>query len=568
MARTIKASRMVPHPPISAEIQESIPSKEICDQLVDGYIRTFECIFRVLHIPSFLSDYEAYWNGPQPAKPSTLHQILLVCAIGLPFYTGPEQPRLRVSCTKWVQAAESWLSALYQKSRLNLAGLQMQILLLQARQVSNIDGDMVWISGGTLLRSAMHLGLHREPSRFDKMSVFHREMRRRLWATVMEMTVQSSLDIGMPSMISTEDYDTLPPSNVDDADISAAGVSTALEPLPLSTFTQSWVPIALYETLPLRLDITRRINSLHSMPSYDETLRLGSTLLTAHRQKSANLHALLSSASPTPKPNAFQAKVFDVLVRRFFLCLHRPYFDRALADPKYYYSRKVCLDTAISHVSIDPSADDDWTHLIRRAVGFIRSYCLHAASVAYIELTTELADARDALPGAPITLNPQLQACRALLVNARDLTAQRLRRGETNCKGYVWLACTVARVDALVGGADPEAAVLATAKAAVEDARGIMREAYFAEHGVQLELGGKSRSAFVGRENARGSGADDVTASPADAGATGGGMAGDGWVGGDMDWERLMVDERLDFGWGFEGSPESWFGWGEGMFGM
>ena len=218
MARSIKSTRML-HPVISAEVQDSVPSKAVCDQLIQCYLRTFEGVFRVLHIPSFLRDCESYWVNPSAAKPSVLTKMLLVCAIGVPFFASPDQPRLRASCTKWIQAAESWLSAPHEKSRLNMAGLQIHILLLLARQVCSVDGDLTWISAGSLLRSAMHLGLHRDPHYFQKISRFNTEMRRRLWATVMEMTVQTSLDMGMPPLISPDEYDTQPPSNINDSEL-------------------------------------------------------------------------------------------------------------------------------------------------------------------------------------------------------------------------------------------------------------------------------------------------------------------------------------------------------------
>lgn len=68
---------------------------------------------------------------------------MLVCAMGGPFYTGPEQAQLRGYCAEWVQAAENWLSVTYEKSRLGTAGLQIQILLLLSRQACYLEGDLV-----------------------------------------------------------------------------------------------------------------------------------------------------------------------------------------------------------------------------------------------------------------------------------------------------------------------------------------------------------------------------------------------------------------------------------------
>jgi hypothetical protein len=152
MARIIKAARVLP-PNIPEEALASLPDKHVCDTLVTCYLSTFEGVFRTLHVPSFREEYDKYWKTGS-AKTSVQLKIMLVCATGVPFYTGPEQAQLRVSCAKWVQAAESWLSAPYAKSRLNMTGLQIQILLLLARQVCNVEGDLVW-------RAAWIWGCHR-----------------------------------------------------------------------------------------------------------------------------------------------------------------------------------------------------------------------------------------------------------------------------------------------------------------------------------------------------------------------------------------------------------------------
>jgi hypothetical protein len=151
----------------------------------------------------------------------------------------------------WVQAAENSFTAPYTKSRLDMAGLQIQILLSLSRRVCSLEGDLVWIAAGSLLRTAVFFGLHRDPSHFSKISLFHGGMRRRLWATVLEITVQSNLDVGMPPMISVHDYDTKMPANIDDEDIVEE--STALDEKPLIEFTQSSIQVVFVETPPVRL---------------------------------------------------------------------------------------------------------------------------------------------------------------------------------------------------------------------------------------------------------------------------------------------------------------------------
>ena len=123
----------------------------------------------------------------------------------------------------------------------------------------------------------MYLGLHRDPAHFTKIKPFHAEMRRRLWTTVVELTVQSSLDMGMPPMLSEHDYDTKPPSNLDDCDMGEE--DNGLEYVqPADVYTDCSIQIAFAESLPIRLEIVRLINSLQFDLGYRECLRIGTEL--------------------------------------------------------------------------------------------------------------------------------------------------------------------------------------------------------------------------------------------------------------------------------------------------
>ena len=127
---------------------------------------------------------------------------------------------LRPMAMRWIYLAQSWLSAPFHKSRLTYSTLQLHCLILLARQTNYVGPELVWISAGTLVQMATHMGLHRDPTNYPKMSPFHVELRRRLWAVTLEMVLQSSLDSGMPPLISQDDYDTLAPKNIDDSEIT------------------------------------------------------------------------------------------------------------------------------------------------------------------------------------------------------------------------------------------------------------------------------------------------------------------------------------------------------------
>ncbi|KAK7701347.1 hypothetical protein SLS64_010390 [Diaporthe eres] len=87
LGRQIKALRV---PQImSLEFGNHIPSKQLADELVEAYLRTYETIHRVLHVPSFRLEYARYWQNPKGARQAFVIQLQLCMAIGGPPLISP-----------------------------------------------------------------------------------------------------------------------------------------------------------------------------------------------------------------------------------------------------------------------------------------------------------------------------------------------------------------------------------------------------------------------------------------------------------------------------------------------
>jgi hypothetical protein len=91
-------------------LRDSIPPKATCDQAIDGYFRTFEPMFRILHVPSFLRDYERFWTQAEPARPEFLMKLTMVVTIGAIFFTDRSASiEIKRTARNWVYAAQWWL---------------------------------------------------------------------------------------------------------------------------------------------------------------------------------------------------------------------------------------------------------------------------------------------------------------------------------------------------------------------------------------------------------------------------------------------------------------------------
>jgi hypothetical protein len=411
-----------------------------------------------LHIPSLEQEIKRYWDNPKAASDAFVIKFLLVMAIGTCFYREDENPEssLHGASSQWIYAAQSWLNTPVAKNRLNIGSIQIQCLLMLALQTNTAVGsDLPWLTTGSLIHSAMTIGLHRDPKYFPSMSILQGEIRRRLWATILEITIQASLDGGMPPLISCDDFDSAPPSNIDDDQI---GETTTNPPVPhsVTTFSQTSTQCALMRSLPLRLKVTKSLNDLHPDLTYEDTLRDGTKLANACRSNSILFQSFLAEKSAGRKqPTAFEAKLLDLLTRRFLLAIHTPFAHKARENVVYYYSRKICLESSLVLLSYTvPSPPDeaqvqldDYMHLQIYSRGFFRSVFLHATCTVVAELITELEEA-SALFASPSSYTPLYKATRASV----ELALRRVKAGETSVKAYVCLTYGLAHADAILAG--------------------------------------------------------------------------------------------------------------------
>lgn len=295
-----------------------------------------------------MQEYESFWRNPKAASHSFVIQMLLVLATGVTFISDEDESQsLRTSSAQWISTAHLWLSAPPEKSRFNLSGLQTHCLLLLAREVSGCGGDTIWISSGALLTTAMHLGLHIEPSRSPDIEFFETEMRRRIWHTVLELVVQSSIDAGAVPLITSDDFNTKLPSNIND-DQMDEHTQTIPVAKPLEHYTEASAQILLARSLTLRLEIARFINDYRGNPTYDETLNLAARLSSFCRDNNKLFQSFANSQS---RLTGFQKKLIDLLTQRFLLGLHHPFVVHARSSPQFYFSRKEALEIALSIIS-------------------------------------------------------------------------------------------------------------------------------------------------------------------------------------------------------------------------
>ncbi|EHK42402.1 hypothetical protein TRIATDRAFT_319844 [Trichoderma atroviride IMI 206040] len=466
--RCKQLAQKIKHNDSETSITESVSSRFLnrkgwADQMAQLYVTRFESAFRILHIPSFWAEYDEFWKNPEEAPMALQCKVKLVIAIGSSlFRDATDADNIRRSLSPWVHEAQTWVSGPVKKDRISLSGLQVQCLLILARQVLCIGADLVWIAVGTLLRTAMHMGLHRDPSRFKTMTVLEAEVRRRLWATILEMNLQASLDSGAPLAI-PDDFDTYCPRNVDDQDISER--TKTLPCYAENTVTDTSLQRLLGIYFQPRCEIVRRMNEAWSSFSQDEVQSLTSTLNRACRECSTSI----AGSNHGDAIKSFKHNMADLLLRRFLLALHRPFATASrVGDVGFHFSRRVCLDSAMALLS--PPDSPDFYRVASMGGGIFKNRIIHASLAICSDLIIDMEEL-NSMEWPSGYRKMLLDALR----EAVKQTTERIRLGETNLRLHMKLNVVLCRAECAESGSARQLRMIEAAQESLKMAYAVMQ---------------------------------------------------------------------------------------------
>ncbi|KAL4907828.1 Alpha/Beta hydrolase protein [Aspergillus multicolor] len=209
-----------PGPPHEHEPMKRLPPpKKVCDHLLSVYSATFERICRVLHLPSFRRQYEEFWSYQmqdhdhdhnhdlnQPTMPSAVvPQLTTVLTIGAQIADSDTRDMhaatYQILTTDGMALVHAWLEKLHGKQQTELTAIQARALVLLA-QTRRCDGlDKLWTASTALLRRAKVSNRHLDPPFIPNLTAFEREMRRRLWVTIVALGIQASVLSSIPLII-------------------------------------------------------------------------------------------------------------------------------------------------------------------------------------------------------------------------------------------------------------------------------------------------------------------------------------------------------------------------------
>ncbi|KAI1427676.1 fungal-specific transcription factor domain-containing protein [Xylaria sp. FL1777] len=493
-------------------LRESIPAKSVCDQALDGYLRNFEPMFRILHVPSFMREYESYWTQTEPAQTEFLMKLTMVVTIGAIFLTDRSiATDIKRTARNWVYAVQWWLTGPTERDAMSIGGVQVFCLLLLARHTNALGGTASIVTEA-LSKLSFTIGLHLDPRSLASVTPFESELRRRLWLTVLELTTINSLNSTLPLLLYAGDYHVPLPSNTADCKLSQTNDPETHQGRTKHEELDCSLQILLTKSLRLRMQIVRELNDASRESAYEHAVALSNNLQAHCRELAAFFHPDgLEGQDGAVVARGFHEKFLDTYFRRLMLFVHRPFAHRARHDARYLPSRKTCLDASVimaAHteaMDLGAAALDDFSYSCISGSGMFKGALGQDVILAVsLEIVTQLEEEEeeqqqdrrsgDARKGATtttttatITPAPRTDPLALLARRQRKPLVQYLRHireqwkevirlGRPSLKQYLFVSCILSQIEAMESGRDVKTAMLDTIRRGLRECTALLLE--------------------------------------------------------------------------------------------
>lgn len=326
----------------------ALPEKSYIDVQVAQYFQTWETSYRILHEPSFWKEYVEFWEQYAGRSGQAGFAVTLLLIVATTKCLGPKDDVFvgdmtadRQAASSLIDLCDSWMNRQPRK-RLTLQFFQLQCLALLAKRVNCVKLKQDWVTSGDIFRLALAAGMHRDPSLLasGRISEFEKEMKRRLWITIMEFELQSSLESGLQSSLSGLYFDTPAPSNLPD-DSFATDTDEIPASRPSNHFTAASYLVLTSKSLPLRVHLAQLLNNPSTNIQYSDVLHYD-----------AQIHSILSALpSWEDERSTIPSALLHLQLKQYLLILHRPYATLAPNNQRYTYSFTACVDIGSSIIA-------------------------------------------------------------------------------------------------------------------------------------------------------------------------------------------------------------------------
>ncbi|KAH7126972.1 hypothetical protein B0J11DRAFT_290772 [Dendryphion nanum] len=355
----------IPKPVSKAILLNEMPPKDEVDRLLPLWFNSADPLLFIIHAPTFQEEYKQFWKDPSNTPVMWIALLYSIMALGI--IVGPRNPGMSAHSTVYDSSGSLFDKNDRMSSAVNkfqqLASSAMVLADIAKSQPYTLETMMtygeceflrrddhhskIFLLNGVMLRVALRMGYHRDPSNFPGVSPFQGEMRRRLWHVLNMMDTLISFAIGLPTLIRGIESDVRPARNLYDSDFSPD-----MTELPKERPTTELTP-ALYSIAKSRVcavfaeaaELSQKVIS----PRHSHIMALNKRLGEARALIPEIMRVRPLEDCITDSPVLIMSRFnIEMLYQKTRVVLHRNYLTAGQTDLKFAESREICLDAALS----------------------------------------------------------------------------------------------------------------------------------------------------------------------------------------------------------------------------
>ncbi|RAO64651.1 uncharacterized protein BHQ10_000663 [Talaromyces amestolkiae] len=360
------------------ELLTTLPPKHQVDKLIHHF-------FDRDNFP--ITIYSEHWKDPTKTSVIWLGLLFSILSINMlayqqfgepPDYEGMSEPLVQLYRLRTAQCLI--IGDMAKCLPYTIETLRLYATAELNRKDDNSRG--LWIMTGVIVRAAINMGYHRDPSQSPSLTPLQAEYRRRVWISVMEMDDMASFVVGFPRMVSGNDFaDTMEPRNLYDWELS-----DDLTVLPPSRPMSEVTPVAYLISKTRLFRALGSITDFNNTPTqgpYEQILDIDKNLTKAYQDLPADLrmNGQQWEYTVSGKKATGSNTQLELLYHQGMCQLHRRFIAKGRMDPQYNHSRERCISSALTLLRFQHIMEPFWYNFSRA-----RKIIALSAMILFLEL--------------------------------------------------------------------------------------------------------------------------------------------------------------------------------------
>ncbi|KAF5549400.1 transcriptional regulatory [Fusarium napiforme] len=332
------------------QILALVPPRKIVDRYISQYFNTFDSL--IIHRGKFLAEYASFWVNPSAVSIIWVGFLFSVMSMAVSLQK-KEAGMHGLSASELQTTLETYrtltIHCLVAGDYLRSSTHTVETLLLHFAVDQEADADANignWVLMGVIIRIAMRMGLHREPSHWPNIRPLQAELRRRAWIALYSIDFFTSTQIGLPRIIKDSQCDARPPSYLLDSDIGFEHDTPPPE-RPHSEPSMLAFHIHRHRVIKVAAEIYDTTEAGPPSPTTVATLQAKLEKATNSLPDWLRLKPLEESIADSPA-TILNRMMLDIIAQKAIYLLHRHSFVRGSAGEESVRSSEICIKAALS----------------------------------------------------------------------------------------------------------------------------------------------------------------------------------------------------------------------------